>query len=149
MVAPGILRGGQPSDEGYACLKKLGVRTIINLRDERLFVRSEELAVLSLGMNYINVSLSPFIEPTPEQIERCLSVMTDENQLPVFVHCLHGMDRTGTIIAAYRVAVESWSLPRAYVEMLSRGFHPEFSNLTRALEAFCTDRDGTPMDLHI
>ncbi|HEY9777997.1 MAG TPA: dual specificity protein phosphatase family protein [Planktothrix sp.] len=137
-VSPGIYRGGQPSDMGFAWLKQLGVRTILNLREEKSQIRSEELIVLELGMKYVSVVLNPFIEPSEEQIQSCLDVLLAAGDEPVFVHCLHGMDRTGTVIGAHRMVAEDWEKERAYEEMLKHGFHAEFANLTRAIEGIAS-----------
>ena len=50
---------------------------------------------------------------------------------PVLVHCQHGADRTGTMIAVYRIAVQGWSKAKAIREMTGGGFgfHPIWSNL--------------------
>ena len=51
-----------------------------------------------------------------------LKTVTDENVQPVFVHCKHGADRTGTMVAIYRIVVEGWSKEDAIKEMRQGGF---------------------------
>ena len=151
-VTPHIFRGGQPSNTGFAWLKQMDVRTILNLRDERLLVRSEELTVGELGFRYVNIALSPFVEPSAEQIESCLDVLRQAKETPVFVHCLHGMDRTGVIVGSYRMVVEGWTLASAFDEMVELGFHSQFANLTMAIqgvasrlaEANCSQQSTRP-----
>lgn len=44
------------------------------------------------------------------------------------VHCWHGSDRTGAVIAAYRIVQQGWSQHDAIDEMINGGygFHPIF-----------------------
>jgi protein tyrosine/serine phosphatase len=73
---------------------------------------------------------------TPLNIEdkdviRFLQIVTDSNCTPVFVHCQHGADRTGTMCAIYRIAVQGWSKDNAIEEMTKGGFdfHSIWKNL--------------------
>lgn len=136
VVAPGIYRGGQPSERGFARLKQLGIRSILNLRDERHHIRQEEALLVKLGLQLHSVPLSPFVEPSAEDIQVCLNILKSTEHHPVFVHCLHGQDRTGTIISIYRLDAHGWNINRAYQEMLDLGFHSEFENLTRAVHLY-------------
>ena len=58
--------------------------------------------------------------------QRIRGIVTDISaaEKPVFVHCLHGEDRTGLVIGAYRMLVERWSFDRAYAEMIAHGHSP-------------------------
>jgi protein tyrosine/serine phosphatase len=75
--------------------------------------------------------------PEDEDVLRFLRIVTDTNRAPVFVHCLHGSDRTGTMIAIYRMAVENWSKEAAIEEMTRGGFgfHRVWRNLVKYLRA--------------
>lgn len=66
-----------------------------------------------------------------EHVVRFLQIVTDKNRQPVFVHCEHGADRTGTLCAAYRVAVDGWTKQQAVDEMTQGGFgfHSIWTNL--------------------
>jgi len=46
-----------------------------------------------------------------------------------YVHCLHGQDRTGLIVAVYHVRHDGWTKARAEKEMLAHGFHKELHGL--------------------
>ncbi len=56
-------------------------------------------------------------------INRFLSVLDDNASRPVYVNCFHGSDRTGLLLAIYRMAREGWSAAKAYKEMRGCGFH--------------------------
>ncbi len=69
--------------------------------------------------------------PDPENVNRFLKIVTDGSRTPVFVHCRHGADRTGTVCAIYRIATEGWSKDEAIEEMTKGGFgyHSIWKNL--------------------
>ena len=118
-VAPGIFRGAQPEPEGYATLKAMGVRTVINLRARH----GEREAVEAAGMRYVEMPMSFLRRADPAAVRKTLSVMTDPANQPVFVHCSVGMDRSGVVVAVYRMEVDGWSKEEAEAEMESFGFH--------------------------
>ncbi|HEY9073640.1 MAG TPA: dual specificity protein phosphatase family protein, partial [Desulfobaccales bacterium] len=67
------------------------------------------------GLTYTNVPMKGFGRPKPEHIEQALAII-DSLPPPVFVHCRYGCDRTGTIIACYRIRHEQWSSEQALRE---------------------------------
>jgi protein tyrosine phosphatase (PTP) superfamily phosphohydrolase (DUF442 family) len=118
-VAPGIFRGAQPEPEGYTTLKTMGVRTVINLRARH----GEGEAVEAAGMRYVEIPMSFLTKADPAVVRKALSVMTDPANQPVFVHCSAGTDRTGVVVAVYRMEVDGWSKAEAEAEMEAFGFH--------------------------
>jgi protein tyrosine/serine phosphatase len=124
-VAPGIFRGAQPKSEGYATLKAMGVRTVINLRTRH----GERKAVEAAGMRYVEVPMSFWKDVDPAVVRKALSVMTDPANQPVFLHCTVGTDRTGVVAAVYRMEVEGWSEAEAEAEMEAFGFNGIWSQL--------------------
>ena len=118
-VAPGIFRGAQPKTEGYATLKAMGVRTVVNLRTRH----GERKAVEAAGMRYVEIPMSFWKNVDPAAVRKALSVMTDPANQPVFVHCSRGVDRTGVVAAVYRMEVDGWSEAEAEAEMEAFGFH--------------------------
>ena len=122
-VAPGILRGAQPEPEGYATLKAMGVRTVISLRTNH----GERKAVEAAGMRYIEIPIKLWKNVDPAAVQKALSVMTDPTNQPVFVNCYRGVDRTGMVVAVYRMEVDGWSEAEAEAEMEAFGFHEFWS----------------------
>jgi tyrosine-protein phosphatase SIW14 len=108
-----VYRGGQPTEEGFRYLAKLGVKTIIDLREAGGRSQAEEHTVTGTGMQYINVPMSGFTPPTVAEISRILGVLEDRTGGPVFVHCRRGADRTGAVIAAYHIDHDNWDNARA------------------------------------
>lgn len=118
-VAPGVYRGAHPEPEGYATLKKMGVKTVINLR----MTRSEKLDVEDLGMQSVEIPLGVLSDVKPDIVNKVIDIMKDPARQPVYVHCRQGQDRTGIVVAAYRMRVEGWSLKEAEAEMQDYGFN--------------------------
>jgi protein tyrosine/serine phosphatase len=117
-IHPGLYRGGQPALGTFQELKDLGIRTIINLRVDD----SERKTVESLGMNYVHLPIAmpliqrPWKRISDETLQAFLKIVSDPANQPVFVHCQRGADRTGAMIAMYRVAAQQWSADKAYSE---------------------------------
>ena len=136
-IAPGIFRGAQPKPEGYATLKAMGVRTVINLRT----IHGEREAVEAAGMRYVEIPMNVLKNIEPAAVRKALSVMTDPASQPVFVHCSRGKDRTGIVAAVYRMEVDGWSEAEAEAEMEAFGFHEVWVQLKKFVRQFPENRE--------
>lgn len=126
-VAPGLYRGGAPDSDGVAWLKKRGIRTVINLR--HFHGSSEGVKVRAVGMRYERIPLESSDAPEPGEIARFMSLVTDPKLRPIYVHCKHGVDRTGTMMAVLRMEIEGWSNADALAEMDHFGAHKIWRDL--------------------
>ncbi|MBI3831934.1 MAG: dual specificity protein phosphatase family protein [Planctomycetes bacterium] len=136
-LSPTFYRGQQPTAEGVQELKKLGVRTIINLR----VLHSDRDEIAETGLAYEHIYFDP-LHPEDEDMVRFLQIVNDKNREPFFVHCKHGSDRTGTVCALYRIVMQGWSKEDALKEMTDGGygFHEEFfQNLVRYIQKLDVD----------
>ncbi len=117
-----VYRGGQPSDKDWAGLAKLGIKTVVDLRpsSEHSTV-AEQRAVEAAGMHYINVPMHGVEAPSDENVAKVLALFNSDSDGPVFVHCRRGADRTGTVIACYRISHDHWQNPKALQEARSMG----------------------------
>jgi protein tyrosine/serine phosphatase len=122
-VTDWLYRGGQPEKAGLQGLSELGVKTIISLRSGRVSTRAEAEFAESLGMQLIHMPITYFNLPDAEFIDRFLQLLDNPDKRPIFVHCLHGADRTGYLIAVFRITRMNWPVQQAYNEMKSCGFH--------------------------
>jgi protein tyrosine/serine phosphatase len=123
-----LLRGAQPKEAGFASLAEMGVVTVIDLRaghDEREACEARGLRCVHIPMHAWNAE--------EEDVVRFLSVVAHEENRPVFVHCRRGADRTGMVVAVYRVVVQGWSKQDALREMTEGpyDYNPLWKNLTR------------------
>jgi protein tyrosine phosphatase (PTP) superfamily phosphohydrolase (DUF442 family) len=116
-----VYRGAQPTDEGFRYLAKLGVKTVIDLRGAGEGRRNEESVVTAAGMKYINIPMTGLTPPSEAEITKILGMLEDGATGPIFVHCQRGADRTGAVIASYRIDHDGWDNARALKEAMSNG----------------------------
>lgn len=136
-VNDNLYRGAQPTAEGIRELEKLGVKTIICLRDNH----SDKDILGDSKIAYEQIPVKTW-EPKEEQVVRFLRIVTDKKRQPVFVHCKHGADRTGTMCALYRVAIDGWTKQQAIDEMADGGFgyHSVWTNLPTFIKKLDIDK---------
>jgi uncharacterized protein (TIGR01244 family) len=143
-VNENLYRGGQPTEEGFKKIKSLGIKTVISLRGENEELHQEKVLINALGMNFFHIPLSVYRRPTDTEVLQFLEIiLTKENQ-PVFIHCESGRDRTGALIALYRVVVDGWSIKTAYTEAKKYGFWP-YRGKTPELKNFIHQLKDKPL----
>lgn len=114
-------RGGELTTRGIENLAQLGIRTIVDLRDDAEPEDAE--ACKRLGLKYYNFPLDQNETPDPATIDKIFQLIREAKE-PVFVHCSGGKHRAGTICALYRTKVQGWSPERAWKEQQAYGFGP-------------------------
>lgn len=131
LIAPNtqIYRGSRPDTyKDIFDLAQLGIKTILDL-ETGFFeyahneVNQEQMLAGQCHINFHHVKMSNFLAPTQEQMSDCLKILTDPEMLPVYVHCLHGKDRTGMVVGAYKHLVLKQPLEVVKKDMLDHGFH--------------------------
>jgi len=127
-----IYRGAQPSSAGFSALAKMGVKTIVDLRESGSRSISEQKTVEADGMKYVSIPLNGYGAPSNETVLKLIGFLDDKSAGPVFVHCRRGADRTGTILACYRIAHDHWENAKALAEAKTFGM----SWTERAMQAF-------------
>jgi protein tyrosine phosphatase (PTP) superfamily phosphohydrolase (DUF442 family) len=130
-VSSNLYRSAQPTEQGMSSLKRMGIETVINLRS--FHSDRDEIAETDLGYEHIYMKAW---HPEEKEAVRFLQIVTNQKRTPVLVHCLHGADRTGTMCALYRIAVQNWTKEEAIKEMTQGdfGFHSVFDNLPEWLQ---------------
>jgi protein tyrosine phosphatase (PTP) superfamily phosphohydrolase (DUF442 family) len=124
-----LYRSAQPTPEGFKTLKEqFGIKTIVSLRA----IHSDRSETEAVGLRYYRISFKPW-HPEPEDVVQFLKIVTDAQNQPVLVHCQHGADRTGTMVAIYRMYLQGWFTEDAIGEMSRFGFHTIWSNLQEFL----------------
>jgi protein tyrosine/serine phosphatase len=132
-VSDDLYRGAQPEKEGMQELKKLGIKTIVSFR------RSKKDLKLNEGYDFKFVHIPVFtFYPKEKQFAQFLELFSDPANLPVFVHCKHGADRTGAAVALYRIKIQDWKIDEAINEMVNGGFnfHRIHSHLKNFIRKF-------------
>jgi protein tyrosine phosphatase (PTP) superfamily phosphohydrolase (DUF442 family) len=127
-VSPTLYRGAQPTAEGMKNLSQMGIRMVISLRG----YHGDSGLIGDLPLKYKRLKFDT-LRPEDEEVAEFLKLVSDVENQPVFVHCLHGSDRTGMMCAAYRVVFEGWTKSEAIDEWTKGGFgfHGMFKNLVR------------------
>jgi len=119
-----VYRGAQPDEKGFEYLASLGVKTVIDLRSSEERSDREERAVTAAGMKYIHIPMTGLTPPTDSELAKILGILEDSTAGPVFVHCKRGADRTGAVIAAYRIDHDGWDNRKALSEAMSLEMSP-------------------------
>jgi len=130
-ISETIYRGAQPTKEGFIELKKMGVKTIINLRANH----SDRELIKGLGFQYVEIPFNAG-DTDEKNVIKFLKVVTEPNNGIMFVHCQHGSDRTGMMIAVYRMFVQGWNADEAMEELPSFGFHEIYHSIRQYLKNF-------------
>lgn len=125
-VSENLYRSAQPTEEGMKNLKKMGIKTIVNLRS----FHSDRDEIGETGLQYEHIFMKAW-HPERKEIIKFLKIVSNPENTPVLVHCQHGADRTGTMCAVYRMVFENWSKEDALKEMKEGGynFHSVWINL--------------------
>jgi len=120
-VDAGVYRGRQPDRSDIPKLAEAGIKTVLDLRG---FAHKdwEEAAVETAGLRYVRIGLSGFFPPSTSQIDHVLAILEDPTLAPVFVHCRRGADRSGVVIACYRIVHDHWTNEEAMKEAREQGF---------------------------
>jgi len=134
-VNAGYYRGAQPAPGDYADLKAFGIKLVIGLQKDG--DPAEEGQVTRAGMSFVRIPMTTHEPPTAERLEQFLSLVNDQANQPVYVHCAGGRHRTGVMTAAYRMTQEGWTAEKAFGEMKKYKFgadflHPEFKQFVYA-----------------
>ena len=120
-ISERLYRGAQPRRGGIRRLTELGINTVINLRGAGAHTRADEAEARSFGLNYFNIPLPVWGRPNDADVRRVMEIINAPESGRVFVHCKDGVDRTGMIVALYRISRESWSTEMATAEARSFG----------------------------
>jgi protein tyrosine/serine phosphatase len=129
-VTTNLYRCAQPTADGLKAAEKLGIKTVISLRA----FHSDKDEIESTRLETERIRFNTW-HPEDEDVVRFLKLVSNTNKGPFLVHCLHGADRTGTMIAIHRIAFEGWKKQDAIKEMTDGGFgyHAVWTNLIKYL----------------
>lgn len=120
-VNAAVYRGAQPADADYPAMAKYGIKTVLDLRNRGEDQKHEKQLVEAAGMKYISLPLGELSAPTDGDLHKALSILEKAKDDPVFVHCRRGKDRTGTIVACYRIEHDGWTNQKALAEARNYG----------------------------
>ena len=119
-VVPGVFRSAQPDPGGLRAIRERGVQTVVVLRSS--IPKAERETADRIGLELVHVPMDGTKIPSMEEVDRALAVILEPSKRPVLVHCAQGEERTGAVIAAYRVVAEGRDPAAAEAEALELGF---------------------------
>jgi uncharacterized protein (TIGR01244 family) len=121
-----LYRGAQPKQGDYKDLAALGIKTIIDLRDDPTSYEKREAE--AAGMHYVNIPMSDKDRPKNEQIASFFTIANDAANWPLYVHCVGGRHRTGLIGALYRYNKYGWDYDTVYREMKNYDYYSRWGH---------------------
>ncbi len=129
---PGIARSGQPTAAQFRNLVGRGYRSVLNLRN----FHSDFRKLVNIDLREFRLKLNAG-SVTEGDLRDALEIIQSAPK-PILIHCWHGSDRTGAVVASCRIVFENWTVERALAEMLEPryGHHADiYDNLPKLLRA--------------
>lgn len=141
-----VYRGAQPTDEGFREIAAKGIKTVIDLREIGEHSQADERKIVTdLGMRYVSIPMHGLSEPKDNLVAAVEKIFNDPDQGPVFVHCKRGADRTGMVVAIYRISHDAWDNKKALTEAKSYGM----SMFERAIQHYVLDYKPATLDASV
>ncbi len=127
-VSPTLYRGAMPDAAGFDALEEMPIASVLSLR----WHADPADATPEDGPRRLHIPIRTWDLEEAHVVE-FLQLASDPANQPMLVHCKHGADRTGTMVAAYRIVVQGWSKEEALAEMKTKqfGHHWMWKNLRR------------------
>jgi protein-tyrosine phosphatase len=144
--ADAVYRSGQPKKEDWDYLEKIGVKTVVKLNlfssdteesEELSLAKKHNIKVIPIYMapeDYPH-NLNPWASPDEKALMQAVEALENKNNWPVLVHCSHGKDRTGLVVAIYSVRNKNYCKDAAYKQMQYYGTNPFLFGLKPMLDS--------------
>lgn len=121
-----VMCGGATTPAAFPELRKLGFRSIVNLRREQepgADIPGSKTAAATAGLTYIHIPFDA-ANPEPKIADTFIAAVTDRANQPVYIHC-GSANRVGALWLIKRVVVDGWEIPRATDEAAAIGLTNE------------------------
>jgi protein tyrosine phosphatase (PTP) superfamily phosphohydrolase (DUF442 family) len=130
-ITTNLFRSAQPTVQGMAELKSMGIKMIVNLRH----FHSDHEKLAGIDLKQSRLQMDPW-RAKDDDVVRFLKLAADTNNFPMLVHCQRGADRTGLVCAMYRIVLCDWTKEQAIEELKEGGFgfNPTWKNIVRYIE---------------
>jgi protein tyrosine phosphatase (PTP) superfamily phosphohydrolase (DUF442 family) len=134
-IEDGFYRAAQPTADGFKELATLGVKCVLDVAGGA----GDDGLVEKGSLKLFHVPMSAF-GLRDDRVLAALKIMADPQNRPLLIHCQQGADRTGAMVALYRVVVQGWTAEKAVEEMTKGGYH--HSALWKDLETYVLKADA-------
>lgn len=134
-VVKNLYRGPLPDNLLLDELEDRGVIRVISLCNEPDAAETLRAECGVRGLQHCHIPLSPFARPDDCDVAYFLKLLEQRDAFPTYVHCIHGRDRTGTMLGIFRMS-QGWSFAEAFEEMRSYGFYVGFQELLSAMRHY-------------
>lgn len=130
-IDSGVYRSEQPKSEQFKVLGEYGIKEVISLRywnsNKKYYNDNKDIVFHRVRMNAHNIN--------DYDVVKALKIIKNRKG-PILIHCQHGSDRTGAIVAMYRIVFQNWSKEEAIKELKSEkyGFHKVYLNVPLYIE---------------
>jgi protein tyrosine/serine phosphatase len=115
-VDENVYRSAQPDMKGMKTIESMGIRNVLSLS----YFLSDEYEAQGTQLKLFRMKMIANEIHEEEVIQALRIIRASEG--PILVHCWHGSDRTGCIIAMYRILNQGWSKEQAIDEMVNGGY---------------------------
>ena len=124
-VDNGIYRSGQPSSEAFKEMEQMGMKEVLNLRNYHS--DKDEAEGTNLKLNRVAMSAS---NSDWDELVEAVRIIKNRKG-PIVIHCWHGSDRTGLVVALYRLVFQNWTKEDALDELEhgGYGYHTIYGNI--------------------
>jgi protein tyrosine/serine phosphatase len=135
-VDSGLYRCAQPHKQAFAELSEMGIATIVNLR----YFETDKRKAQKTDLQLVHIKMRAS-KCKDDEIVAALRLIKNR-QGAILIHCKHGADRTGLVIALYRIVFQGWSKEDAIKELEQGGynFHSVFSNIPQYIRDLDVER---------
>ncbi len=125
LVDTGIYRAAQPNVAAFVELEQMGIKEVLNLR----YFCSNDKQATNTGLTLHHVKMVAG-NCDWDKVVKALRIIRNREG-PIVIHCKHGADRTGLVIALYRIIFQGWDKERAIDELENGGydFHSVYANI--------------------
>jgi protein tyrosine/serine phosphatase len=147
VIADGVYRSGQPKGEAdWNYLKNIGITTVVKLNkfssdadeaEEFRMAKERNIKVIPIYMEPEDFphTLNPWASPDFKDLMQAIEVLENRGNGKVLVHCSHGKDRTGLVVAVYSVRNKNCCKDAAYEQMKYYGANPYLFGIKPVLDS--------------
>lgn len=124
-VDDGVYRSGQPTAAAFREMEQLGIKEVLNLRN----YHSDKDEAEGTNIKLHRVAMTAHSSEWDKLVE-ALRIIKNRKE-PIVIHCWHGSDRTGLVVALYRLVFQGWTKEEALYELENGGFgyHKVYGNI--------------------